>query len=482
MESVQCATWRLKHLWHCLSLAVGLWVATGSQPVQAQVGGVYIDPTGLLRETSALSPQELRDQLARDNPGEHAAGAVSRRSPLRKVSLRRLEQTVARMRQQGQALPADCRFLAGLTSIRYVLLYPETNDVVLAGPAEGWNRLTSGDYVGSDSQQPVLQLEDLIVALRYAFANHEPGSFLGCSIEPTAQGVRAHADFVRRLSGMDGSKVDEVVDGLEQSVGLQDIHVYGIEPASRFAWQMVAADYRLKRISLAHDPSPVAKLPSYLDLAEKTVNAGPQRQHRWWFVGHYDAIRHTPDRLAFALEGSGLTVATAPTSPPGSTAKPAERPTRSAKQFADLATKHMVELIEKVPAIAELKNLVGLAVAATLIRQQADRERAEATEPAAESTEPAPAGRGLRTWRPGHFLDDEKCPITRLAVPKQTPSLANVRYVQNQYWLFSVSGGVEVDPRRMTDADHLQPAVGAKLNDTRGSAAPPNQADRWWWD
>jgi hypothetical protein len=50
----------------------------------------------------------------------------------------------------------------------------------------------------------------------------------------------------------------------------------------------VAADYRLKRIALAHDPSPSKKVPSYLDLAEKAVTGGPQKQHRWWFVGHFD--------------------------------------------------------------------------------------------------------------------------------------------------------------------------------------------------
>ena len=30
------------------------------------------------------------------------------------------------------------QFLAGLTRVRYVFYYPETKDIVLAGPAEGW--------------------------------------------------------------------------------------------------------------------------------------------------------------------------------------------------------------------------------------------------------------------------------------------------------------------------------------------------------
>src|SRR5439155_14031758 len=126
----------------------------------------------------------------------------------------------------------------------------------------------------------------------------------------------------------------------EQAMGPQDIHVYGVTPSSRFALEMIAADYRLKRIALAHDPAPTQKLPSYLDLAERTLTGGPQRQHRWWFVGHFDAIRHTADRLAFEFDGPGLMVDTAPTQtgsgrnapnpPPAQKPTPVSKPTRAA--------------------------------------------------------------------------------------------------------------------------------------------------------
>ena len=41
---------------------------------------------------------------------------------------------------------------------------------MLAGPAEGWQIDDQGHVVGSKSGQPVLQLDDLIVALRTAKA------------------------------------------------------------------------------------------------------------------------------------------------------------------------------------------------------------------------------------------------------------------------------------------------------------------------
>src|SRR4029077_5230071 len=100
----------------------------------------------------------------------------------------------------------------------------------------------------------------------------------------------------------------------------------------------------------------------------------PQRQHRWWFVGHYDAIRQTADRLPVGFEGTGAQVDTPPTLGPAQQAKNTDKPSRSAKLFAELASKHLPELAEKVPAVAELQNLVGLAVASCLIRRQSEEQ------------------------------------------------------------------------------------------------------------
>ena len=37
----------------------------------------------------------------------------------------------------GQPSDDDLKALAGLTSVQYVFYYPETKDIVIAGPAEG---------------------------------------------------------------------------------------------------------------------------------------------------------------------------------------------------------------------------------------------------------------------------------------------------------------------------------------------------------
>jgi hypothetical protein len=400
---------------------------------------------------------------------------------MRKVSLRRLEQEVSRLSVAGEPLPSAIRFLAGLTSLKYVFLYPELNDVVITGPAEAWELLDTGDIVGKQSRRPVLQLDDLIVGLRYAYRQPDAG-FLGCSIEPTEQGVKAHASFVRRLAGFDRDQLPQVIEGMEQAMGPQDVLVYGVPGSTRFALEMIAADYRLKRLALAHDPSPVPKLPSFLDLAEKSVTGGPQRQHRWWFVGHFDAIRHSADAQAFEFEGNGLKVDTAPTQKAGQGRD--AKPTRAAKQFAELATRNMPALAERIPAFAELQNLVSLAVAAEIIRRQAGAEHGEVRgrdRQADESEHEPAAAESSGPWQPMQFLDEEVCSIARLKTPKQTPSLANARFVKDQFWIFSTSGGVEIDPRQMADDEQLKPARGRALEEARDASRPAAEG-RWWWD
>lgn len=473
---------RVRCAWIAVAVATFCWPGG---PAMAQlagvgaVGGVYIDPEGMLRETKTLTDQDLRSRLAKDLAGGGPSQAIAATTSLRKVSLRRLEQAVARFHETNEPIPSEYRFLAGLTSVRYVLVFPDAGDVVLAGPAEGWQHLPSGDIVGQQSNRPALQLDDLIVALRYAFGDRDADSFLGCSIEPTEKGVQAHGAYIRRMGPMNASRVPEVIQGLEQAVGAQDIHVYGVDPTTRFALQMIAADYRLKRIALAHDPSPAAKLPSYLDLAEKTITGGQQRQHRWWFVGHYDAIRQTPDQLAFEFEGQGLKVATAPMHAGGPPGRDASKPARSAKLFADLATKSVPELARNIPAVAELQNLVGLAVAGVLIRRQSEGQR-NANDVAIAGGEQAAGATGR--WRPAHFLDHERCPIARFVTPRQTPSLANVRFVKEQFWMFSVSGGVEIDPTSLADQERLKTAAGPSLGEARRQSGPPADESRWWWD
>ena len=59
--------------------------------------------------------------------------------------------------------------LAGLKRVSHIFVYPETRDIVIAGPAAGWTTGAEGRSVSETDGSPILQLDDLVVALRNAY-------------------------------------------------------------------------------------------------------------------------------------------------------------------------------------------------------------------------------------------------------------------------------------------------------------------------
>jgi len=85
-----------------------------------QVGGVLISADGLLSSRPVpKNAQQLNAQ--RFNAAKVALNKdLQQVSPLRKVSLNRLEAEVAKLIRAGKPLPADLQYLAGLTKITHV--------------------------------------------------------------------------------------------------------------------------------------------------------------------------------------------------------------------------------------------------------------------------------------------------------------------------------------------------------------------------
>ena len=151
--------------------------------------------------------QEAIAQLDRD---------VATRSPLRKVSLTRLERIIKQRIADGRRIDDAMQHLAGITRLQYVFCYPESGDIVIAGPAEAWAEAPSGRMLGIESGRPVLELQDLVVALR-AFP---PGAdskkpFIYCSIDPTEEGLSRMQQFLHELGGRIG---DPPEPGQEQFI------------------------------------------------------------------------------------------------------------------------------------------------------------------------------------------------------------------------------------------------------------------------
>ena len=250
---------------------------------------------------------------------------MARPSPLRKVSLVKLERAIKQRLDEGRKTDDVMQHLAGLQRIDYVFCYPKQQDLVIAGPAEGWMTDGAGRAVGLTTGQPVLELVDWLVAQRAYPSGQGRGKFIGCTIDPTAQGLTALQAFQktipRSVSNAQRRQVLQyVANGTEKALGMANIRVFGISPSTHFAGVLVEADYRMKRIGLGLERPPV-RIASFLDLI-RTPRQGTLQ--RWWFTPNYDCVKVTKDHLAMQLVGAGG---------PASDRRQSDRPGRDAARW-----------------------------------------------------------------------------------------------------------------------------------------------------
>lgn len=150
------------------------------------VGGVMIDSDGVLRSVSKEDQSRSLEQLRGVLQG--AQGDLAQATSMRLISLKGIQQIALDAQKLGKQIPEDVYCLGGLTRIDYVMVYPERNDIVLAGPAEPWMVGPQGSIVGKVSGSPVINLDDLATAFRYVDEARQGG--VSVSIDPTEQGYR----------------------------------------------------------------------------------------------------------------------------------------------------------------------------------------------------------------------------------------------------------------------------------------------------
>ena len=153
-------------------------------PETQAVGGVWLNPEGVLQNLSPKVEKELSDKWRKALA--QVPGDLNQPAKLRVVSLRGLQEAIAAV-PAGRPLPDSVRFLAGLQRVKYLFVDPERHDLVIAGPADGWTTNDKGEIVGRTNGRPVLHLDDLLVALRNVEAAR--GGAVLCSINPTKEGV-----------------------------------------------------------------------------------------------------------------------------------------------------------------------------------------------------------------------------------------------------------------------------------------------------
>lgn len=413
------------------------------------VGGISIDAAGIVRNVDAGSLGEMaaarRKALADSGPG--AA------SDLRKVSLAGVVRAVEAAAAGGAPLSPEVVLLGGLERITHVFVDPDRHDIVLAGPAEVARVDAAGNVVGSASGRPLLQLEDLIVALRAADGARDGGML--CSIDPDAGRV---ADLQKFLKAQQASAQDPAgtLRKMEEVLGPQQVRVGGVPADSRFARVLVAADYRLKRIGMGLEPSGVAGVSSYL--ATVPANAAVGTMPRFWLEASYDPIARDADELAYRLSGRTIRCLTEnDVLAAGGVQRGAAPADKVAKKWCDDFSAKYDALSAKHPVFAELANCVDLAVVAALVSGQRLEEKA-----------------GLDL---GSLRDADRVRLPTYEVATQVPTVAT-GVKKGGKWVVSASGGIQFQPWSFATA--IDEVAGVSGERTTALGDRPDSS--WWWD
>lgn len=420
-------------------------------------GGVKIDAAGVVSTRFATSRAQL---LARKKgqalARKYLAGDINRKSPLRKISLVRLEQACARYEGKKTAAPLDIQFLAGLQRIDYIFVDPEGQDLVIAGPAEGFAPDAEGRVVGVSTGRPPLRIDDLIVALRTV----DSPEGLGVSIDPVPDRLEQAKRFLQRNSSATSvAAIRRRFAQLAKILGPQTIRVWGVPPDSHFAQALVEADIQMKYIALGRQATRVPGLRSHLSLLKPQGNS----MQRWWATPLYEAIYTTEDRLAFQLAGQRVQIlAQEELHGPGGQRIDAAVTRVTTKQFAKIFTAKFSQLADRSPIFAELQNLIDLSILAALFRK-----------------EDLPRRVG---WDMKFFLSPERAKLARGPVPKQIRSIYNTRNVRGRLILGLVSGGVVLSPKQAVRRIPTRIAEDSKFGERRLKALRMTPPEKWWWD
>ncbi len=440
-----------------IALVLTATVATCSS-LQAQVfsntravGGVSINAEGLLDNAQIDDQDRLRQ--ARLQLGGELPEQLADMAALRKISLRRLEAAIEKALSSGQSLPEEIELLAGLQQIQYIFVYPEQRDIVLVGPGEGWRVDQRGHIVGATTGRPVMLLDDLLVALRTARQAAQGG--ISCSIDPTPEGLlrlRRHARTLRTVGNP-----QQTARGIEEALGVQQISVHGVPPTSHFARVLVAADYRMKRLAMGFEKSPVKGLPNYLSMIRPTGRGMKNMLPRWWLEPSYEPLLASPDRLAWELQGASVKAMTEEDFLTASGQKEhTGKASRAAQRWADNMTEKYEDLAVADPIFGQLRNCMELAVVAALIVKEDLTGKAGYSMPL--------------------LMDPAEVAVVELTAPKQIDSKVTM-IKKGSDWSFSASGGVQINSWGL--ADKVQTSDAAVS--IRAEAAPEENT-RWWWN
>lgn len=473
------------------TIATDSWEQTGGVgTLMPYPAGVFVDPSGTLKKIKT-DPQLGGRANVESRRSSLIAGSGNRQpqlhSPLRKISLTRLERAAQLNAAQGLPIDSTMANLAGLIEIQFVVVVPESGEIIIAGPAGPWETDQTGRAVNTKTGQPVMQLDDWVVCLRNAYQHR--GQF-GCSINPRPINLLETKTFLAN-SLQKGAAWSR---GLQIALGQQDIEVAGIDPRTHAARILVEADYHMKLIGMGLEPS-IAEVPSYLARVELNPDgtAPDLEVARWWFTLNEASITCDPARTIFSfadccvrvlsenelLNERGQRIHTGQSS--GYT-----------KAFAVDFTKHYAKLARRYPIYRELNNVFSLSLAANLILQQELDQQADCHwtffgPPTSAMDLKSPESVAIKSASSSR--DQFRYRVKTATIPKCVDSVMNERILKFrkqsstiEHRLVGVSGGIEFDGLQFVSANTVEVSDSDELSHAMTSSAIPEGERNWWWD
>jgi hypothetical protein len=388
--------------------------------------GVHVDARGVLRSRTT-DPDPRLAELWKN------AKAVQKDGRFLYVSLPRLFAEARRTLEAKKPLPAELRYLGGMARLRYVFVYPDAKDIVIAGPAEPVDARESYRPLGRITGRPVLHLDDLVTALRSFGPGRNPDR-LGCDIEITPEireRVNAKIQAVGPAARITGFR--KTCDQIGEAGGVQPVKYWGLDPSTRFAFVCVEADFRLKQLGLGL-LSPIPKVESY-----RSLILVPEKEFRFSLESNYDALAASPEGLAFELRGASLKVNGGLLGHPESTIQDLSP---AAKRFVASCNENFDALLRHVVSWADLCNLGDLSVLAALV-----------------------TGEGLAGktgWDLDWILDPKGYPVAEMKAPSGVAVLCN--YTASGNNALFLTGGVWIKPAEWAAKRAADEKLGAQAS------------------
>ena len=421
--------------------------AGGTNTINPYPAGVYVDPKGYMKRLKESGQLPVNLRLATSKLPRHPWRQASK---LRTVSLKQLDASLAAARGSGLQPSIDLLKVAGLSRITYVKVLPAEEDVLIAGPA-------------GENENGFL-LQDLATVAALINKQTMP---MGCSIEPTNEGILAAQQLLQERGALDrlARNPKMLVEQLQEKIGAHNVSVFGLPANCSTAIALVDADEHMKRIGFGTvRTTPYVK--SYFDFLDEQAAVPNQSLVRWWFAFSDEPIRanganqmfQLPDNCVSILSEQQWVSQTAERAPTG-------QHDASADKFAKELTRNIPELRKSLPTYARVCGVFEAGLSLQLALEINGQQN-------------------LRGWFPNLCqLGKSLCETDVGPSPKSVEGLTTWHRLKSGTTVAVVSGGVKIELQSVAGRENWVDAKFLAASAVPTQAAVPTTAHaQWWWD